>query len=72
MHGRMCPVQDGIVKLHARLTATHALNGLAASVWDRATGLLIGVCFSGGRLHQDHRGKTDLPSLFSVAFETNC
>ena len=28
----MWPVQVGIVKLHARLTATHALNGLAATV----------------------------------------
>ena len=31
-------MQDGIVKLHTRLTATHALNGLAASFWSRVQG----------------------------------
>jgi hypothetical protein len=39
----MWPVQVGIVKLDARLTATHALNGLAASVWDRASRARIGI-----------------------------
>jgi hypothetical protein len=39
----MWPVQVGIVKLHARLTATHALNGLAAFVWCRAPKARIGI-----------------------------
>ena len=40
-------MQVGIVKLHARLTATHALNGLAASVWDRASKARIGITLAG-------------------------
>jgi len=40
-------VQIGIVKLHARLTATHALNGLAASVWGRASKARIGITLAG-------------------------
>ena len=38
-----CSVQVSIVKLHARLTATHALIGLAASVWDGASKARIGI-----------------------------
>ena len=37
------PEQIGIVKLHPRYLATHALNGLAASVWDRASKARIGI-----------------------------
>ena len=36
-------MQVGIVKLHARLIATHALYGLAASVGDRASKARIGI-----------------------------
>ncbi len=36
-------MQVSIVKLHARLTATRALNGLAATVWDRASKARIGI-----------------------------
>ncbi len=43
----MWPEQVGIVKLHARVTATHALNGLAASVWDRASEARIGITLAG-------------------------
>lgn len=45
--GWMCPEQVGIVKLHARLTATHAFNGLAASVWNRASKARIGIPLAG-------------------------
>ena len=31
----------------ARLTETHALNGLAASVWDRASKARIGITLTG-------------------------
>jgi hypothetical protein len=43
----MCPEQVGIVKLHARLTATHALNGLAVSVWNGASKARIGITLAG-------------------------
>ena len=36
-------MQIGIVKLHARLTALHGLNGLATSVWSRASKARIGM-----------------------------
>ena len=36
-------MQIGIVKLHARLTATHALNGLATSIWNHASKARIGI-----------------------------
>ena len=45
--GWMCPMQVGNVKSHVRLTATHALNGLAASVWDRASKARIGITLAG-------------------------
>jgi hypothetical protein len=40
-------MQIGIVELHARLTATHALNGLTPSEWDRASKAQIGIMLAG-------------------------
>mgnify|MGYP001819708968 CR=1 FL=1 len=47
--GWMWPVRLDIVELRARLTATHAPNGLAASVWDRASKAWIGITLAAKR-----------------------
>jgi hypothetical protein len=46
------PVQVGIVTLHARLPATHALNGLADTDWDRASKARIGSLWPAERRHE--------------------
>ena len=45
----MWPVQVSIVKLHARLTATHAPNGRAAPVWHVASKARIGITLASRR-----------------------
>jgi hypothetical protein len=54
-------VQVGIVKLHARLTPTHAFDGRVASIWDRASQAQIGITLASQKaagavdLSREHR-----------------